>query len=345
MQKHLNAMAELVPDMVEVLEKRYRILQKISLMAPIGRRSLASELNLSERKLRTETDFLRQHELTSSTRGGMVLTKKGEDVLRQLADVIHQFSGMNRSEQLLAQYFDIQRVVIVPGDLDQTNSVLTTFSYVLSDWLSQSLDKYNSQVVTVMGGTTLEGVARFMRPIECDDKLTFVSGRGGMGGLISAQANAVSAKMAEKVGGSHVPLHVPEKMSEKTYQNLLNEPTVKKVMKLIMESKIAIHSIGQAMVMAREREMSDDEILLLNSKKAVAEVFGNFYNQEGDIVYQIPRIGLQTSVLACIPNVYAVAGGSSKADAIQAYLKQAPSQTWLLTDEGAANLVLKGLSL
>ena len=38
----------------------------------------------------------------------------------------------------------------------------------------------------------------------------------------------------------------------------------------------------------------------------------------------------------------AVAGGASKAKAIEAYMKQAPATTILITDEGAANELLKG---
>jgi central glycolytic genes regulator len=51
---------------------------------------------------------------------------------------------------------------------------------------------------------------------------------------------------------------------------------------------------------------------------------------------------MQLENLAKIPNVIAVAGGESKAKAIKAYLKQAPTSTILITDEGAAKWLLKG---
>ena len=40
--------------------------------------------------------------------------------------------------------------------------------------------------------------------------------------------------------------------------------------------------------------------------------------------------------------IIAVAGGSSKARAIAAYMKNAPEKTYLITDEGAAKMILKG---
>ena len=39
--------------------------------------------------------------------------------------------------------------------------------------------------------------------------------------------------------------------------------------------------------------------------------------------------------------VIAVAGGTSKAKAIVSYMKHAPKQTCLITDEGAAKAILK----
>jgi len=46
-----------------------------------------------------------------------------------------------------------------------------------------------------------------------------------------------------------------------------------------------------------------------------------------------------------IPYVFAVAGGRGKAKAIRAYMQNAPKQTWLITDEAAANQILKGVTL
>ncbi|WP_316396384.1 sugar-binding domain-containing protein, partial [Enterococcus faecium] len=46
-----------------------------------------------------------------------------------------------------------------------------------------------------------------------------------------------------------------------------------------------------------------------------------------------------------VPIIMAIAGGKSKAKAIRAYMKNAPKQTWLITDEAAANEILKGVTL
>ncbi len=47
----------IAPDMLGVITKRYQILQFINWLAPVGRRTLADQMKISERVLRTETDF------------------------------------------------------------------------------------------------------------------------------------------------------------------------------------------------------------------------------------------------------------------------------------------------
>ena len=65
------------------------------------------------------------------------------------------------------------------------------------------------------------------------------------------------------------------------------------------------------------------------------------FDEKGQIVYRISRIGIQLEDLASMECVIAVAGGTSKAKAIVSYMKHAPKQTCLITDEGAAKAILK----
>src|SRR5699024_9102374 len=134
-------------------------------------------------------------------------------------------------------------------------------------------------------------------------------------------------------------------VSEETYKPLLQEPEIKKTLKLVKQANCVLYSIGNALHMAERRGMSQEALALIKEKAAVGEAFGEFYNQKGEVVYKIPRIGMQSQDLAQISSVIAIAGGKSKAEAIEAYMKRAPAQTWLITDEGAANQILRGITL
>ena len=70
----------IAPDMVAMVTKRYQILQYVSWMEPVGRRSLADQMHVSERIMRTDIDFLRQQGLLDSSKSGVVMTARGRDV-------------------------------------------------------------------------------------------------------------------------------------------------------------------------------------------------------------------------------------------------------------------------
>ena len=72
---------------------------------------------------------------------------------------------------------------------------------------------------------------------------------------------------------------------------------------------------------------------------------GTFSIENGEVIYKVPKIGIELNELQDVPVILAVAGGKSKAKAIKAYMKNAPKQTWLITDEAAANEILKGATL
>lgn len=345
MLDELKMIEAVVPDVLDIMQERFHILRNIYWMQPIGRKSLSDSMGLTERVLRTETDFLKNLQLIRTSKSGMTLTEKGLSVYQGLEKVMNQLLGMHQIEKEIAQYFDIQRCIVIAGDSDTQEKVILEFGRVLTDSLDILLPEKDN-IIAVMGGTTMAKAAEYMEPLETEQRHNlFVPARGGIGEAITVQANSVSAVMAAKTGGNHRALYVPEQLSSETYKSLLQEPTIQEVLGLINQANCVVHSIGRALHMAARRKMSDEEIVMLRQKHAVAESFGYFFDEEGNIVYKIPRIGLQLKDLQHIPNVLAIAGGKSKAKAIKAYMKNAPQQTWLITDEAAANEILKGVTL
>ena len=55
MNNLLKMQQKLIPQVLDMMTKRYSILRQIYLNETIGRRSLATELGLSERVVRSET--------------------------------------------------------------------------------------------------------------------------------------------------------------------------------------------------------------------------------------------------------------------------------------------------
>lgn len=50
----------------------------IEIMQPVGRRSLSQSLQITERVLRSETDFLKDQDLIAISTSGMRLTEEGK---------------------------------------------------------------------------------------------------------------------------------------------------------------------------------------------------------------------------------------------------------------------------
>ena len=67
MQEMLKLQKKIIPELVDLLEKRYNVLRTIYYNEPIGRRTLAGYLNLSERIVRTEISFLNDQGLIAIT--------------------------------------------------------------------------------------------------------------------------------------------------------------------------------------------------------------------------------------------------------------------------------------
>ncbi|MFC6165539.1 MULTISPECIES: sugar-binding transcriptional regulator [Lactiplantibacillus] len=341
MHSDIQWIEAIAPDMVELLSHRYLVLRTINWMAPVGRRLLAQTLDVSERTLRTETDTLRKLDLIVTNKAGMQLTQQGKDVLLGLSQFMDELMGIRQKERQLAQRFNIKRCIIVSGDSDRQLKVIGSMGEEVNQLLQQLLPEGDS-IIAVMGGHTMEHVANNLtNKLASKRQLLFVPARGGVGESVAIQANTIASQMAQHTGGKFRSLFVPEQVSERTYEPLLKEPSIQEVLGIIRQANVVIHSVGDAVSMAHRRNMSEDQIKVLQQRHAVGEAFGYFFDSDGNVVYRIPRIGLQIGELANMEIILAVAGGASKATAIEAYMKIAPKRTCLITDEGAANLILK----
>ncbi|GGE36623.1 central glycolytic genes regulator [Pullulanibacillus camelliae] len=335
----INIQKKLVPDVITIMSNRYRILQSIHFLQPIGRRVLSTHLGMTERVLRGEVVFLSQQGLVHSQSTGMRLTDEGERVLHRLENVMKHVSGIPQLEKQLKNILHLSRVVIVPGNSDEQPWVKNEMGLTCVK-VMESLITDNT-VIAIMGGTTLAAVAEMMHPFkQSQKKPLFVSARGGLGEQVENQANTICAKMAEKADGHYRMLHVPDQLSEESYHSLSMEPSIRESLLLIQSAGMVIHGIGDAMTMAKRRRSSQELLDKIRKEHAVAEAFGYYFDQNGKVIHKVKTIGLQLEELNDERPVITVAGGKSKANAIEAFFKKGPDSV-LVTDEGAAQQILQ----
>ncbi|WP_441383860.1 sugar-binding transcriptional regulator [Alkalibacterium gilvum] len=337
----LSVIEKVAPGTLYILKQRYYILNQIQKIGPIGRRSLADRLGYTERLLRKEVDVLRNQGLIKSSSRGMECTPIGITIFHQLDELMGQHVQSQEKESKLANKLGIHHCTIVIGNTDTDTSSVDDMARATTEVLDFLLPD-GEATIAVMGGTTMVRVAGAMdHKIGLNRKMLFVPARGGLGESVDIQANAIAEKMAKRTGGKSRALYAPEHVRTETYSLLSEEPDIKETLDLVENASLVIYSIGNAIKMAERRGMDKEILQQLKEKNAVAEAFGEFIDPQGEIVYKLSRIGLRSSKLPSIPHVVAVAGGRNKAEAIKAHIKNVPPHTWLVTDEAAANEILK----
>ncbi|MFZ2462228.1 MAG: sugar-binding domain-containing protein [Caldibacillus thermoamylovorans] len=340
MKSIINVQKRLIPDLVEIMQKRYRILRYIEIMQPVGRRSLSQSLQITERVLRSETDFLKDQDLIAISTSGMRLTEEGKIILDQLEPIMKEFSSAPELEKQLAAALNLQSCNVVSGNADESDWVKSELGRACVSRLKEVINE--GQIISVTGGSTMNAVAEAFTEKLNKENLLFVPARGGIGADIKDQANTICQKMANKAGGNYMVLYSPDQVTKELYETFIQESSIREVLMKIKSADIVIHGIGDAMTMARRRMTSEEDMQKLVQEKAVAEAFGYYFDENGRIVHKVQTVGLQLEDLKNIPHIFAVAGGASKAKAIKAYMKIAPKNTVLITDEAVTNEILKG---
>ena len=158
MNSDFSLLEALVPDVLKILRQRYLVLEQISLNAPVGRRVVAQHLGLSERNVRTETEYLKKLGLIEIKNFGMFLTEKGEKTLQDAAPLIDRLFNAGENEVKLAKKLGIERTIIVPGNADLQDRVFEEMGEELNSALDLLLPLGHS-IITVLGGAALAKAA------------------------------------------------------------------------------------------------------------------------------------------------------------------------------------------
>jgi central glycolytic genes regulator len=338
MSSYIHLLPKLVPDLVEVIQKRYMLLRQIQAVQPVGRRSLTQYVSMTERVLRSEVEFLRNQGLVQVESIGMSVTPAGVKLLEELAPCMKEWLGLYGLERELANRLGIEEVILVPGDADQQLWVKLELGRAAVAFLKERVS--GNAVVAVTGGSTMRAFAEMMYPSSVFKQCTFVPARGGMGEKVEWEANYIVSLLGQRSGGSYRLLHIPDQLSEEAYHALIQEPHVMEVLDLIRQAKILFYGIGEALTMAERRKSHPEVVNELKAKQAVGESFGYYYDRRGEVVHRLPTVGLRLEDIQTIETKVAVAGGKSKAEAIFAGCKVFPPKV-LITDEAVAKEILQ----
>lgn len=326
-----------VPEIIEILEKRYTILKAIYAHQPVGRRSLSALLSIGERIVRSDTAVLRDTGLLELRTEGMVLTQEGEQVVEALAAFSSRIKGFEALEQQTAETLGVHRVVIVPGNCESDPAILPMMGKAAARILSEGLGP--NSTIAVTGGSSVYAATHAYPQGGSTSDILVLPARGGIGKEAEFQSNNIAALFAKKLGGRYQLLHLPDQLTAEAAQTLLDDPDTRRLIDGVKGADILLFGIGRAEEMANRRNLTPAHLEALMRSGAAAEAFGYYFSRNGAIVFASNSIGLNIEDLKRIPKALGIAGGRQKAEAVIAVL----TGWWnvsLVTDEACAQEIL-----
>ena len=330
MNNFLKIQQKLIPQVVEIMTKRYSILRQIYLCETIGRRSLAGVLKLSERVIRSETEVLREQGLIKVETSGMTITEEGIELLEQLKDTMNEVMGLSTLEERLTQLLGIKKVILVPGDYEKNESILVDVARSAASYFTHIIQE--DDIVSITGGTTM---LEFSKGIKTDKKfenVTIVPARGSVGLDIEIQSNNIASDMSKRLHSKYELLNLPDKLGKESMMMLAQEPEIKRTLDLVSNSNIVVFGVGRADEMILKRNLPESKTQEILDKGAIGESFGYYFNQSGEIVYRLNTIGIDLESVKQARNVIAVFAGSKKVEAFLA-ISKINENLVLVTDE------------
>lgn len=335
MRNLLDIQKQLLPDLMETLKRRYTILHQIMLSDIIGRRTLAASLDMTERVLRAETDLLKSQGLIEIESVGMRISAAGRRLLDLLEPVVKSLFGLDELEEKIRATYGLDKVIVVPGDCESSPFTKRELGRAGAKALLSVLR--TDDIVAVTGGSTLADMAdQLTPPLSLSYKNAwFVPARGGLGESMEIQANTIASTMAKRVGANYRLLHVPDLLSGDAYQSLALDSNIGEIVQIIRSSRIIVHGIGDAIEMTRRRKLDEATVSEIQGEGAVAESFGYYFDEDGQVVHTMLTMGLRLEDIVRTETVIGIAGGKPKAKAIHAMLRFG-QENILVTDEAAA---------
>lgn len=338
MNELLKIQHKLIPQVFEMMEKRYSILRQIYLNETVGRRSLANIMGLSERIVRSETEILKDQGLINILPSGMNITEEGIELLDDLKDIMNEIMGLSTLEDKLKSKLGIRDVMLVPGDYEKNKNVLIDVARSASNYFTSVLKE--NDIVSITGGVTM---LTFCKNIKSDKKfkdVIVVPARGSLGAHIETQSNTVVSICGKRLGSNYELLNLPDKLSEESLNMLTNEPEIKRTLDLIDKSDIVIFGVGRADEMLERRNLPKEDIAEILSRGAVGEAFGYYFNKDGEIVYKLNTIGIDLDRFKQVRDSIVIFSGTKKAEAFLA-ISKINKNLILVTDEASAEKLLE----
>lgn len=334
---NIDLVTSFVPEFRNIFILRYEILEFLNLQGTLGRRSLSTKMNISERIIRDEISILRDMNFVEVSPAGITITKEGKNNLRSLLNIYKELNNLTELSKKIESVLNVKKVIVVKGSSEELEASYKNLGIETANLIEKSL--CSGDVLGVTGGKTLSSIADEMQMSDGELDVTIIPARGSLGRSAKFQANSIASKIATKLGCEYELLPVPDTASPEAMTMLMDNLEVREVYKKLKNLDILVFGIGRADVMIDRRNIDDKTRDMIFEKKAVSEAFGHYFDIDGNEVYRSQSIGITIDDFFKIPRIIGVAGGFDKVEAIISIATLRPEMV-LVIDESAANEIL-----
>lgn len=328
---------KLVPQVVELMERRYTVLRQIALSEPIGRRTLSNILNISERIVRSETEFLKEEGLINVAGSGMSVTLEGQQLLDDLKDAMNDVMGLSILQDRVKEKLGVRKVILVPGSFDKNEAIMHDIVRNGAEYFLQILKP--NDIVAITGGSTMLEFSNALKTDKKYNDVTIIPARGSMGKIVETQSSNIISILSKKLSSNYKLLNIPDKLSLEAKHSLIQEPEIKNTLDYITKTNILVFGIGKADEMAKRRALSEEQVNEIVSKGAVCEAFGYYFNKDGEIVYKLNTMGIDLETVSKIREKIAIFGGITKVEACIAMSKVDKDIVLVMDEESACKIL------
>ena len=186
----LNTLSLIAPDLMEEMELRALILERVAALEPIGRRALAARLHLAEREVRAAAEALKKAGCLTQSASGMELTPQGQSLVEAARAVSGGRRTLSGIELTLSQMLGVERVCVVRGDADIDSGVMEEVARAAARQIRFLLQ--GAHVMAVTGGRT---VAKTAEAIAVMEELAAKTGDTKLQKMLSDRIKSVNSSV------------------------------------------------------------------------------------------------------------------------------------------------------
>ena len=104
--------------------------------------TLSNILNISERIVRSETEFLKEEGLINVAGSGMSVTLEGQQLLDDLKDTMNDVMGLSILQDRVKEKLGVRKVILVPVSFDKNEAIMHDIVKNGAEYNSRLIKKY-----------------------------------------------------------------------------------------------------------------------------------------------------------------------------------------------------------